>query len=175
MIINCYSIVDITSKSTSSVQIGGICAINYNNGQIQNCFTSGNIECSSTDGDVAGVYGIADTYNYDENTNSNVTNCFSLANLTVDCTSHTAMIFNQVYLEQTSKVSTKSYGCISQILKRNDETITPTGKSISQLLKKSFLISLNYKAFVSSENMIENSNAVWILSDNNLPKLWFEV
>jgi len=171
---NCYSIADITSKSNSNVKIGGISAINHSNGQIQNCFTSGNIKCSSTDGDFAGVYGIANTYNYDENTNSNVTNCFSLANLTIDCTSHDAMFLGQIYIEQTSKVSTNSYGSTSQLLNRNDEIITPTGKSISQLLKTSFLISLNFKAFVSSENMLINTNAVWILSDNNLPKLWFE-
>ena len=67
-----------------------------------------------------------------------------------------------------------------QIFKQNyktsDYSQSPSpAYSISWLSSRSTLTNLGFVEFVSVSNLIDNANAVWVITETDLPTLWFDV
>lgn len=162
LIKNCYSNITIYSSSAYMVLAAGISS---GEGVIQNCFSSGNIEIVNSHTGYVYSYcgGIA-------NQLATVNNCFSFANLSATSKCH------YISVDAISNGTvTNSFGYIQQQRVVNGETQTnENSKTKQELMSKAFLKSLGFNEYVSNEYLDDNSNAVWIISEIDIPKLWFD-
>ena len=155
---NCYSTVDIISKSTAQDDddIGGFVA--NNSGTIASCYASGDITTSSL-GQVGGFVG--------ENTASGtISKSFCTGNITMN--NYPANVGYFVGLHADGSTIFKSYYNSDMVVKRYSSTVTLTenggiGETLENLLTKALLVdTLSW----SEEN--------WTIVDGELPKLSWE-
>lgn len=195
-IINCcvYGIMSI--NSTGGSYVGGVVGINYGliknsyanasinttaqvvfaggisgdgNGNIENCYSEGNLIVVSTYNGNAHCYagGISGSSSQSESLNY----CFSLMNIKVTSSASYTELYSIGYGNKSN-----CCGCIEQELIKNGLTINPQNpKNKQELTNKYVLLELNFKEFTTQENLIEDTDCVWIFNAEELPKLWFEV
>ena len=156
-----------TSEQSYTFYFGGI--VGAGTGLVERCYTSGSLGSWGVNADgTHNVYlaGIA-------NGEIVVRDCFTLANITISEKSNAINV--AFYMESISQNAENSFAYEWQELD-NLGDITYAGTiSFTTMCSSEFLSGLNFAEFVDQENLIENSNAVWVFNTEDLPTLWFEI
>lgn len=167
-ILNSYSDVSISATTTSnmlaSCYAGGIVATG--NAIVENCFSIKSVFSYAhyAKGETISAYGISGA-------DGIVKNSFVLSDVTVSKYSSSG----NFQIGGIGKEYENSFAYEWQTIKKLEEDLSFGNKSYEEFCSKSFLESLNFKLFISKEDLLENNNNVWIVSEKTLPKLWFEI
>ena len=166
-VLNSYSDVSVYACSTSDVLVscyaGGIIATGE--GVVENCYSLKGVSSYAhyARGTIFSAYGISGA-------DGIVKNSFVLSNVSVSQYSSNS----EYQIGGIGKEYENSFAYEWQTIKKLEEDLSFGDKSYEELCSATFLESLDFKLFISEENLVENNNNVWIISETNLPKLWFE-
>jgi len=170
-VVNSYADVSVHTSTTSGAYStikansysGGIIAIG--DGIVENCYSVKEVSTNAhyAQGTIFSAYGISGA-------NGMVKNSFVLSNVSVSEYSSSG----DYQVGGISKDYENSFAYEWQTIKRLNEDISFGDKSYEELCSSAFLEILNFKSFISKEDLEQNENNVWIISESDLPKLWFE-
>lgn len=157
-IINCYTTGEIGANGLGGYGCGGIVAFNQVSGLIENCYS--NIEITLT-GSAGGI-----AYS----NSGKINNCFSVGNINSSYYGTVGAII------ATGTEGNNCYRLDTQIIKTNSKVSDNTntfGSVVSQaeLFKVSLL---KWQKYTSSVNLWIDTTSVWIISENDYPKLYWE-
>lgn len=151
----------ITSNTTikRAYNTGNITATNKASGlisSIKNSTTNVEIDRTYNDGTLTATQ-----------TSSFVSEISNNASITMTRTFNTSSATNNLVTEQNIT--------ISNVQDVNQSTITGiTTKTIDEIKDKTNLINMGYSEYIDSNNLEENSGAVWVYEDNYLPILYID-
>ncbi len=143
-ILNCYSLCNFDIESYGSMYVGGLCAKNYESGQIENCFAVGNlvvkakISYSDQNAFVGGLCGL---------NKGVIENSYKNNSQTINCTVSSTAVESGIICKEGSLVST------------------------DELYNLNILKWLTYENQI---NLWINENSVWQVLNNDYPKLYWE-
>ena len=166
-VFNSYSDVSVYACSTSDVPVscyaGGIIATGE--GVVENCYSLKGVSSKApyAVGDTFSAYGISGA-------DGIVKNSFVLSNVSVSQYSSSS----EYQIGGISKDYENSFAYEWQAITKLEEDLSFGDKSYEELCSKEFLDTLGFKNFTTKENLTENQNAVWVITETDLPKLWFE-
>ena len=166
-VFNSYSDVSVYACSTSDVPVscyaGGIIATGE--GVVENCYSLKGVSSKAhyAVGDTFSAYGISGA-------DGIVKNSFVLSNVSVSQYSSSS----EYQIGGISKDYENSFAYEWQTIIKLEEDLSFGDKSYEELCSKEFLDTLGFKNFTTKENLTENQNAVWVITETDLPKLWFE-
>ena len=171
LISNCYVDADMTGTNNNGICVGGICSSGES--QIINCYTKGNYKSTCITSSAS-----CKTYGITTSLESLVKYCFSVANVEIKTNYSYSDYRNAGFIsyrntncyQYMGQVKTRTYGETTFV-----EYPESGSKSLSTLSSKAFLQSIYFQEFTTKENLTENENAVWLITETELPKLWFEL
>ena len=165
-VLNSYSDVSVyicnTSNVLTSCYAGGIVATGE--GNVENCYSKQNVNVyAHYASGTFSAFGISGA-------EGKVKNSFVLSNVSVVEYSSNG----DFQAEGIGNDYENSFAYEWQKITRLGEDLSFGDKSYEELCSTIFLESLNFKAFISQEDLVLNNFNVWVFSQTNLPKLWFE-
>lgn len=170
-VLNSYSDVSVYASATSgaysdvkaNAYSGGIIAIGE--GKVENCYSVKDVVTYAhyANGTLFSAYGISGA-------DGIVKNSFVLSNVAVS-------EYNSSGKYQAGGISKEfenSFAYEWQTVTVIEEDLSFGDKSYDEFCSLVFLEALDFEQFVSKENLLQNENAVWVITETDLPKLWFE-
>lgn len=171
-IINCYTDCELDvcttenaySEKMSDMYVGGILAMG--DGYIESCYVKNYVKAKAhyAQGNIVSVYGISGGTGL-------VKNCFIFSDVTI--TQYKSQGFEYII----GAYSVEYENCFAyewQSVTKLSETVSTGDVSFEELCSEQFLQNLNFEKFVSIDNLEINQCAVWIITEEDLPTLWFE-
>lgn len=181
---NCYTTADISITAPKTSRVGGI--VGQNNNLVMNCFSTGdvysrvkNTNVSIASNCVSGVVGLMVE-------GSTIKGVFSTGSINASLSMGTSYANNYIhsvvgeYLG--SCIREKCCGHIDQILRgySGTDAYCPINndRDVNRVIMSNYTLNdyeyMGFSEFISEDDLTNNENNVWILSENLLPTLYFE-